>query len=66
MENRKHKFRDKHPQTMEEVINEITDIREDACPDCGNHLFKAIVKDGATVWICTYCGLQAWTEGNKT
>lgn len=61
--NRLHKFRDKHPETMEEAIDEITVVHDRECPDCGNHLFTARVKDGVDIYICTYCGLQMWTEG---
>lgn len=62
MGNRLHKFRDKHPETMEEAIEATTEFHERSCPDCGNNLFMARVKDNRTIYICTYCGLQMWTN----
>lgn len=54
--NRLHKFRDRHPQTLEEAIEETTDILEQACPVCENHLYKVTFKDSCQIYICAYCG----------
>ena len=64
--NRLHKFRDKHPETMEEAIDAMTELHERSCPDCGNNLY--IVRDdgaGGKVYICTCCGMRMWMEDEK-
>lgn len=64
--NRIHKFRDKHPMTMEEAIDAMTELHERSCPDCGNNLY--IVRDdgaGGKVYICTCCGMRMWLEDNN-
>lgn len=63
LSNRIHKFRDKHPQTMDEAIDEMTELHERCCPDCGNNLY--IVRDdgyGGKIYICTCCGMRQWIE----
>lgn len=61
--NRIHKFRDKHPETLEEAIDAVTELHERSCPDCGNNLY--IVHDdgaGGKVYVCTCCGMRQWIE----
>ena len=60
--NRRHKMRDKHPQTMEEAIEETAVIRDIPCPTCGNQLFR-VHQDGCfTVSVCAFCGLRIWEK----
>ena len=61
--NRLHKFRDRHPQTLEEAIYDVTQVHKRACPDCNNHLY--IVRDdefGHEIYICACCGLNMQME----
>lgn len=63
MGNRLHKFRDKHPMTMEDAVDAMTELHERSCPDCGNNLY--IVRDdgaGGKVYICTCCGMRQWID----
>lgn len=65
--NRLHKFRDKHPQTMEDAIDAMTELHERSCPDCGNNLY--IVRsdgNGGQIYICACCGLRMWNEEDST
>ena len=63
--NRLHKFRDKHPQTMEEAIEDSTEVLETACPECGNHLFQLFsFETNVRTYRCTYCGhfMEVWNK----
>ena len=55
-------MRDKHPQTMKEVIEETAVIRDIPCPTCGNQLFRVHHDGGFTVYVCAFCGLRIWEK----
>ena len=60
--NRLHKFRDKHPETMEEAIDEITVVLRERCTSCGNQLFKVQKQEDFITYTCTFCGLKIWEK----
>lgn len=59
---RRYKFRDKHPETIDEAIDDMTVILPEHCTTCGNQLFKKTEKDGFIVYTCTCCGLKLWRK----
>ncbi len=63
---RMHKFRDKHPMTMEDAIDAMTELHERSCPDCGNNLY-IVESDGSggKIYTCACCGLRMWMEEEK-
>lgn len=61
--NRLHKFRDKHSQTLDEAVDDMTEVLEVGCPECGNHLFKLFAfETHVNTYKCAYCGhyLEVW------
>lgn len=61
MGNRLHKFRDKHPETMDEAIELMTAVLDIPCKECGNNLFKVNDQE----YICAYCGLKILEKEKK-
>ena len=61
--NRLFKWRDKHPQTLEEAIEDSTVCDGTTCHECGNQLFMTRSEGNKTIYICTYCGETQTIDG---